>query len=30
MGRAWAWLFSLLVGSAAGVYIGLMIADSAL
>ena len=30
MARAWTWLITTLAGSAAGIYLGVMIADSAL
>jgi hypothetical protein len=30
MTRAWSWLFTVIAGSAAGVYIGVQIADAAL
>jgi hypothetical protein len=30
MARAWAWVLTVVAGSAAGIYIGVQIADSAL
>lgn len=30
MGNAWGWLVTVIAGSAAGIYLGVQIADSAL